>query len=113
MIRSYFANKKGWVNLSDLPYDTYLIEIEESKNFLVSATIFKLNKILEKNSIKKFFGLRHQLHCYVDLYLYFNSKVNSSDTDNMQLIEGSDIFLKKINENPNFVYVDDDSGNNS
>ena len=110
LIRSYFTNKKGWVNLSDLPYDTYLIEIEESKNFLVSSTILKLHKLLESNSIKKFFGLRRQTHCYIDLYLYYNSKVNSNDADNMQLIEGSDIFLKKINENANFVYVDDDSG---
>ena len=93
-----------------MPYDTYLIEIEESKNFLVSSTILKLNKILESNSIKKFFGLRRQTHCYIDLYLYFNAKLNNADADNMQLIEGSDILLKKINDNPNFVYVDDDSG---
>ena len=110
LIRSFFTNKKGWVNLEDLPYDTYLVEVEESKNFLVSSTILKLHKILETNVIKKFFGLRRQTHCYVDLYLYFNAKQNSSDPDNMILIEGGDVFLKKINDNQNFVYVEDDAG---
>jgi hypothetical protein len=28
----------------------------------------------------------------------------------MVLIEGGEIYLKKINENPNFVYVEDDNG---
>ncbi len=110
LIRSYFTNKKGWVNLENLPFDTYLIEIEESKNFMVSSTILKFSKLLETNTIKKFFGLRRQIHCYVDLYLYFNARQNTSDPDNMVLIEGGEIYLKKINENPNFVYVEDDNG---
>lgn len=112
MIRSFFTNKKGWVNLEDLPYDTYLLEVEESKNFMVSSTILKFHKILETNAIKKFFGLRRQIHCYVDVYLYYNSKQNTTDADNMVLIEGGEIFLKKINDNPNFVFVEDEIGIN-
>lgn len=110
LIRSYFTNKKGWVNLENLPYNTYLIEIEESKNFMVSSTILKFTKLMESSTIKKFFGLRRQIHCYVDLYLYYNSRQNTSDPDNMVLIEGGEIYLKKINENPNFVYVEDENG---
>jgi hypothetical protein len=110
LIRSFFTNKKGWVNLEDLPYDTYLIEVEESKNYMVSSSILKLHKIMETNSIKKFFGLRRQTHCYVDLYLYFNSKQVNNDVDNMILIEGGEVYLKKINDNPNLVYVEDEAG---
>lgn len=98
LIRTSFTDKKGNITFLELPYDSYLIEIEDSKNFLQMAQIVKMNKIFipksekENFTITKYFGLKRQTNSYLEIYLYFNL---DKDDFNMQLISGADVTLRK------------------
>ena len=60
--------------------------------------------------MKRYFGLKRQINCYADVYIYFNAKKASNDIDNMQLIEGAEVYLKRIRSPNEFGYPEDDSG---
>jgi len=97
LFRTLFTNKNGWINLTDIPYDSYLLEVEESKNFLVSAGIITFPKILQNKEIKKYIGLKQQINAYAEIYLYqFLDSKNTNDF-NMQLLEGANIALIRSN----------------
>ena len=54
LIRTIYTNREGKYTLDSLPHDTYLIEIENSKNFIGCAQVFKMNFIIEtKGDTKK------------------------------------------------------------
>jgi hypothetical protein len=107
LIKTQYTDKVGKLVLDNLPYDTYLLEIEDSKNFLCCGSIVKFNKLISNISeerttspipvFKKFFGLKRQIYSYVELYIYFN---NSTNEDlNLQTISGSEVVLKRNLEN--------------
>ncbi len=97
LYRTLFTNKNGWINLTDIPYDSYLIEIEESKNFLASAAIITFPKILPSKDIKRYFGLKHQVNAYTEIYLYHYLDKKEDSDFNMQLLEGANIILIRSN----------------
>ena len=51
LIRTVYTNREGRHILDNLPHDTYLIEIENSKNFIGCGMVYKTNFIIE--SMKK------------------------------------------------------------
>jgi hypothetical protein len=106
LIRSSFTDKAGNISFLNIPYDTYILEIEDSKNFQHCGCIIKINKSLPKENesslatIRKFIGLRRQINAYVEIYIYYNIE-NDSDDFNMQLISGSEAILRRsIEGNP-------------
>ena len=110
LFRTLFTNKNGWVNLTDIPYDSYLLEVEESKNFLVSAVIINFPKILNYKDIKKYIGLKHQINAYAEIYLYHYLDKKDTNDFNMQLLEGASIALIRCSNSNNNVYGSDITG---
>jgi len=116
LIKSQFTDLKGCILFCDLPHDCYLLEIEDSKNFQGFASVIKFNKIFKESQLflkdeisnksntnnlpilKKFLGLKRQIHSYAEIYVYFNSSENIDDI-NFQSITGSEVLLKRILEN--------------
>jgi hypothetical protein len=114
-IMSAYTDKSGTACFQNIPYDTYLIEIEDNKNFLSCASAVRFNKILEhistndNNSVNtvnapiistfsKFLGLRRQTDSFVEIFIYFNISQQPEEY-NLQLITGSEVILKRCTDN--------------
>lgn len=97
LLSSGYTDNGGYLTFQNVPYDSYIIEIEASKNFLMSATFTRFNKIMQliKSNDKlitlnKYFGLRRQIDSYVEVYLYSNENKNELDPN---LINNAKVYL--------------------
>jgi hypothetical protein len=97
MIRSTFTDLNGEFSLKELPYDSYLLEVEDSRNFQMTSVIVKNNHYIENLNIQKILGLRRQINSYLEIYVYFN--FNPDDELNMQLVNGCELVLRRCSEN--------------
>jgi hypothetical protein len=97
MIRSTFTNTEGKFKLDDIPYDSYLLEVEDSRNFQSYAVVIKLNQYIENLSLNKVIGLRRQINSHLEVYVYYN--INNQDEFNMQLVTGCEVILRRCSEN--------------
>lgn len=109
LIRTVYTNREGKYTLDSLPHDTYLIEIENSKNFIGCAQIFKMNFIIEKKGdntkindplnyfgiTSKLIGLKRQTDAYVSVYISF---INNLENYDFMPIKECTITLRKIME---------------
>jgi hypothetical protein len=109
LIRTIYTNREGKYTLDSLPHDTYLIEIENSKNFIGCAQVFKMNFIIEtKGDPKKIndplnyfgntsrlIGLKRQTDAYVSVYISF---INNLENYDFMPIRECVISLRKIIE---------------
>jgi hypothetical protein len=104
LIFSKFTDKNGKILLQNLPYDIYLLEIEDSKNFLNSGSVVKFNKIPPTNqkdkilNIQKFYGLRRQTHAYAEFYIYHNQHENENEL-NLNNVSGAEVIIRRSTEN--------------
>lgn len=104
LIFSKFTDKNGQILLQNLPYDIYLLEIEDSKNFLNSGSVVKFNKIPTNNQkdkaliIQKFYGLRRQTHAYTEIYIYHNLHENENEL-NLNNVSGAEVIIRRSTEN--------------
>lgn len=110
LIRTVYTDRDGRYILDSLPHDTYLIEIENSKNFIGSALIYKMNFIIENqgesNKNKgplnyfgmnsKLIGLKRQTDAYVSVYVSF---INNIENYDFMPVKECQISLRKITEN--------------
>lgn len=95
-------SQNGLIEIRDIQADSYLVEIEESKNFLPCAVIVKFNSIPDNNIYNKFVGLIPQINSTPEIFVYYNKDIkggNVNDIDRMTLIGGADVYLKRIIDN--------------
>jgi hypothetical protein len=110
LIRTVYTNAEGKSILDGLPHDTYLIEIENSKNFIGTGLIFKTNYIIEENtkSLKgvngpnnklgmtsKLIGLKRQTDSYASIYTSF---IKDAENFDFTPIKNCNIILRKLTE---------------
>ena len=116
LIRTIYTNREGRYTLDSLPHDTYLIEIENSKNFIGCAQIFKMNFIIETKgdskvkdpllffgTTSKLIGLKRQTDAYVSVYISF---INNIENYDFMPIKDCTISLTKITENPTDCFLE-------
>ena len=96
LLSSGYTNIEGVLTFHNVPYDTYIIEIENNRNFLQCATVLKFSHILKSNinnsiyTINKIFRLKRQIDAYLEVYLYSN---NNNENNEMKLIENARVIL--------------------
>lgn len=110
LIRTVYTSPDGKSMLDGLPHDTYLIEIENSKNFVGTGLIFKTNfiieentKILKENNVQnnkmgttnKLIGLKKQTDSYVSIYTSF---IKDAENFDFTPIKNCNIILRKLTE---------------
>ena len=110
LIRTVYTNSEGKSILDGLPHDTYLIEIENSKNFIGTGLIFKTNYIIEENTknlkgvngpnnklgmASKLIGLKRQTDSYVSIYTSF---IKDAENFDFTPIKNCNIILRKLTE---------------
>lgn len=108
MFSSRYTDKNGSFSIPDLPYDSYLLEVKDSKNFLICGSIIKFPKIIDVYktiTIQKFIGLRRQTQSYVEIYIY-NNLLTENEEFNYQTITGSEVSIRRCTEHTgeNFLY---------
>jgi len=112
-IGSTNINQKGIISIESVPYDSYLVEIEESKNFLHCALIVKFNSLPENHVLNKFIGLIPQTNSTPEIFVYYNKEQpkDPNDFSQMTLITGADVYLKRIIDNLGESTFDESSNN--
>ena len=101
-------DKSGILIFEDVPYDSYLIEVESSKIFLGCGMPIIFQKIYKKNNsqnsenknnnnnkylLNKIFGLKRQIDAFVEVYLFSRNEKN--DFSGINLISDAKVVLIK------------------
>ena len=106
LLSTGYVDKSGILIFENVPYDSYLIEIESSKIFLGCGMPILFQKIYNKNTsqnkenylLNKIFGLKRQIDAFVEVYLYSKEKDNNENSDNfsgINLISDAKVVLIK------------------
>ena len=107
LILTKYTNSEGIIDIGPLPYDSYFIEVQESKQYRsvgVCLTFNTLN-LKTKNYIKKYIGLFTQENSFIQLHIYEINKDKNGSDDPIHLGKAR-VTLKKLsyledNENIN------------
>ena len=118
LLSTGYSDKSGNLFFENVPYDSYLIEVENNKNFLACGMVLQFQKIFDTNNannkknisengnyiINKIIGLKRQIDAYVEVYLFSKGKNESNDFTGVNLISGARVILiKKFFESGDIV----------
>ena len=97
-----YTDRLGFLYFENVPYDSYLIEVETNNKFLGLGYVIQFKKIYrtqkDKNyTFSKIFGLKRQNNAFLEVYLFSNEK--KDDKIEINFIKGAKISLKKIGNN--------------
>lgn len=99
LLCSGYTDKLGFLYFENVPFDSYVIEIENSKRFLGCGALIQFKKIFQGRNnnenyiFNKIFGLKKQTNAYVEVYLFSNEvKENKCE---INFISGAKVFLRK------------------
>ena len=109
LLSSGYSDKSGNLFFENVPYDSYLLEVENNKNFLGCGMVVQFQKLYSniKNSnksnisengnyiIKKIIGLKRQIDAYVEVFLFSKGKNENNDFTGINLISGARVMLVK------------------
>ena len=97
LILSKYTNKEGMIDIGPLPYDSYFIEVQESKQYRsIGMTLtFNTLNLKNKNYIKKYIGLFTQENSFIQLHVYELNKDQNGTEDPIHLGKAK-VTLKKI-----------------
>ena len=114
LLSTGYVDKSGILIFENVPYDSYLIEVESSKIFLGCGMPILFQKIYNKNNsqkpeskssnylLNKIFGLKRQIDAFVEVYLF--SKNEKNDFSGINLISDAKVVLiKKFFESGDIV----------
>ena len=106
LILSKYTNSEGIIDIGPLPYDSYYIEVQESKQYRSVGLCLTFNtlNLKNKNYIKKYIGLFTQENSFIQLHVYEVNKDKNGSDDPIHLPK-SKVTLKKLanqDENQNF-----------
>ena len=111
LLSTGYVDKSGILIFENVPYDSYLIEVESSKIFLGCGMPLLFQKIYNKNKsqnsnsnylLNKIFGLKRQIDAFVEVYLF--SKNETNDFNGINLISDARVVLiKKFFESGDIV----------
>lgn len=79
MLVSLYTSDNGKLKFKNLPYDSYLIEVEESPNYHGCAMIFSLDQIKSDKKVNRYIPLYTQTQSYVKLFVYSENKEKNED----------------------------------
>ena len=115
LLSTGYVDKQGVLIFENVPYDSYLIEVESSKIFLGCGMPILFQKIYNKKIadntsnnnnnnylLNKIFGLKRQIDAFVEVYLF--SKNEKNDFSGINFISDAKVVLiKKFFESGDIV----------
>ena len=97
-----YTDNSGLLSFENVPFDSYIIEIEGNKKYMGCGALIQFKKIYQSSNsnenyiFNKIFGLKRQTNSYVEVYLFSNEIKNNKVEINF--IKGATVILKKIGE---------------
>ena len=97
LILTKYTNSEGYIDIGPLPYDSYFIEVQESRQYRSIGFCLKFNtlNLKNKNFIKKYIGLFIQENSFIQLNIYEVNKDKNGVEDPVHLGEAK-VTLKRI-----------------
>ena len=114
LLSSAFSDKEGIILLENVPYDSYIIEVENCQNFKSCGIFLQFKKIFEydelnnpyKNKLftyNRIIGLTKQIDSYVQVFIYFINEEGKNE-----LINEAKVTLIRKYFGDNDLYLNDD-----
>ena len=103
-----YADKLGFLIFENVPYDSYIVEIENGKKFLGCGMLLQFTKIFTSSDmnqnyvINKIFGLKRQIDAFLEVLVFKNIKDN--EKIDIDFMSGLKVIFKKIGEQNNEEY---------
>ena len=100
LILTKYTNSEGVIDIGPLPYDSYYIEVQESRQYrsIGFCLIFNTLNLKIKNYIQKYIGLFTQENSFIQLHVYEVNKDKNGVDDPIHLGK-SKVTLKQISNN--------------
>jgi hypothetical protein len=97
-----YTDRLGFLYFDNVPYDSYLIEVETNYKFLGQGYVAQFKKIYKtqndnKYVFSKIFGLKRQTNAFLEIYLFSNE--NKDNKFEINFIDGAKIILKRKDNN--------------
>ena len=114
LILSKYTNTEGTIDIGPLPYDSYFIEVQESKQYRSVGMTLTFNNLNNKNNnyIKKYIGLFTQENSFIQLHVYELNKDNNGGEDPIHLGKAK-VTIKKVSNLNTDENYDNYDGNNA
>jgi hypothetical protein len=99
LIISKYTNSKGYIEIGPLPYDSYYIEVSESRQYRSIGMCLVFNKISNKNDnfIKRFIGLYTQENSFIQLHVFETKKDDQNKEDPIH-ISNATVTIEAVRE---------------
>ena len=112
LILTKYTNNEGIIDIGPLPYDSYFIEVQESKQYRSVGLCLTFNTLNLKNNnyIKKYIGLFTQENSFIQLHVY-EIKKDKNGSDDPIHIGKAKVTLTKVT-NLNSEENDENNDNN-
>ena len=108
LILTKYTNSEGHIDIGPLPYDSYFIEVQESRQYRSIGFVLKFNSLnlKNKNFIKKYLGLFVQENSFIQLNVYEVNKDKNGVEDPVHLAQAK-VTLKRL-----YNFDEQDNNNN-
>ena len=112
---SGYTDKLGFLYFENVPFDSYIIEVEGTKKFMGCGFLIQFKKLFQNNDINKCYvfnkiiGLKRQTNAYVEVYL-FSNEVRDNNNFEINFIEGAQVLLKKLEQDEFYEFEENIKG---
>ena len=108
LIITKYTDSKGCIDIGPLPYDSYYIEVSESRQYSNIGMCLVFNKLATKNNhyIKRYIGLYTQDNSFIQLHV-FETKKDENNKEDPVHISGATVTIEEIREGNKEDYLED------
>ena len=108
LIISKYTNSKGFIDIGPLPYDSYYIEVSESRQYRSIGMCLVFNKLPTKNNnfIKRYIGLYTQENSFIQLHVFETKKDQENNEDPVH-ISNATVTIEVVRDENKEDYLED------
>jgi hypothetical protein len=108
LIISKYTNNKGYIDIGPLPYDSYYIEVSESKQYRSIGMCLVFSKLPSKNNnyIKRYIGLYTQENSFIQIHV-FETKKDEENKDDPIHISNATVTMQAMRDENKEDYLED------
>ena len=108
LLISKYTNSEGYIDIGPLPYDSYFIEVTQSKQYRSIGMNLVFNKLATKtnNYIKRYIGLYTQENSFIQLHV-FETKKDGENKDDPIHINNATVTIESVRGENKEDYLED------
>ena len=103
-----YTNSEGYIDIGPLPYDSYYIEVSESRQYRSIGMCLVFNKLSTKNNnyIKRYIGLYTQENSFIQLHV-FETKKDQDNKEDPVHIANAIVTIEIVRDENKEDYLED------